>query len=111
MLVITVGCLVVYHLFHQRFFLYVALGIGLAGLFSPWLSARIDWLWTGLSRVLGKVSNTVLLSAVFILVVTPVALIRRWRGKDRMRGFDRNATSNFVDRNHQFTRKDMENTW
>lgn len=111
MLVITVGCLVLYLLVHQRWLLYVAVAVGLAGVFSSWLSGRIDWFWTGLSRVLGKVSNTVLLSLVFILVVTPVGLVRRWRGKDRMRGFDGKATSNFAERDHVFTGKDMENTW
>lgn len=110
-LVITVGFLVLYMVVHRQGFLYAAVGVGLAGVFSSWLSTRIDWLWTGLSRVLGKVSNTVLLTLVFVLVVTPVGLIRRWRGKDRMRRSDRKATTNFTDRDHVFTGKDMENTW
>jgi hypothetical protein len=110
-LVITVGCLALYLLVHRRGFLYAALGIGVAGIFSSYLSAKIDWLWMGLSKVLGKVSNTVLLSAVFIFVVTPVGLIRRWGRKDRMRRFDRSSTGNFIDRDHTFTGKDMENPW
>jgi hypothetical protein len=110
-LVITVGFLLVYVVFRSRAFLYCSLGVGLAGVFSSWLSGKIDWFWNRLSRVLGVVSNTVLLSLVYILVVTPVGLIRRWGGKDRVRRFDPGATSNFTDRDHAFAAKDLENTW
>lgn len=112
-LVITVGCLVLYLVFRGRVFLYCALVIGLAGVFSSWLSAKIDWLWMKLSRLLGVGSNTVLLSLVFFLVVTPVGLIRRWRKKDRLRGSDpgAGATSHFIDRDHRFEGRDLEKTW
>ena len=108
---IAVGFLLLYLIFHRWGFFYVGLGVQVAGVISSRLSAWIDWLWTGLSKVLGAVSNTVLLSAVFIFVVTPVGLVRRWRGKDRMLKFDRKATSNFMDRDHVFAGKDLDNTW
>jgi hypothetical protein len=111
MLVITVGFLLVYVLSRNKGFLYCALGIGLVGVFSSWLSGKIDWFWNRLSRVMGVVSNALLLSLVFFVVVTPVGLIRRWRGKDRMCRFDPGATSNFTDRDHSFGGKDMEKTW
>ena len=110
-LVITVGCVVLYLVFKRIGFLYAAVALGLAGLFLPAVSRKIDWLWTGLSQVLGKISNTLLLSIVYLLVVTPVGLVRRWRGKDRMRRFDPKATSNFSDRDHDFAAKDLEKTW
>ena len=108
---ITVGLLVLYVVFRGRGFLYCALGIGLAGVFSYDLSGKIDWLWTRLARVMAAVSNSILLSLVFFLLVTPVALVRRWRKKDVMRRFDPKATSNFSDREHGFTAKDFEKTW
>jgi hypothetical protein len=64
-----------------------------------------------LARVMAAVSNSILLSLVFFLLVTPVALVRRWRKKDVMRRFDPKATSNFSDREHGFTAKDFEKTW
>lgn len=110
-LVITVGFLVLYVVFKKTVFLYVALGIGLAGVLSFDLSEKIHWVWNKLSLLLGAVSNRVLLGIVFFLVLTPMALIRRMRGKDGLRRFDRGATSNFSRREHVFEKGDLEKVW
>ena len=75
MLVITVGFLVMYSLFHFKWMLTVAMIVGLAGVFSFYLSKKIDWLWGGLTRVLSFLSNTIILTLCFYLIITPVALI------------------------------------
>jgi hypothetical protein len=106
-LVIAVGFLVLHLVFKGRVFLYCALGIGLAGVFSFWLSEQIDWVWRGISRLMGFVSNAVLLTIIFFLVVTPVGLIRRLSKK----GFDPGAKSNFSDREHVVAKEDFEKTW
>ena len=106
-LVITVGFLILYLALKGRVFLYCALVIGLAGAFSFWLSEKIDWVWKKLSLLLGKVSNGVLLTLIFFLVVTPMGLIRRI-GKKR---FDPGARSNFSERDHVFRKEDFEKVW
>jgi len=60
---------------------------------------------------MAEISNRVLLTIIFLLVVTPVGLIRRLRKKNSLTYFDKNATSNFTGRNHTFSKKDLENTW
>ena len=110
-LVITVGFLVLYVVFKKTMFLDVALVIGLAGVFSFYLSEKIHWVWNKLSLLLAAISNRVLLGIVFFVVVTPMALIRRMRGKDGLRRFDATATSNFSRREQVFEKKDLENTW
>ena len=106
-LVITVGFLVLHFVFKGRVFLYCALVIGLAGVFSFWLSEKIDWVWNKLSLLLGKVSNGVLLTLIFFLVVTPMGLIRRIGKKT----FDPGAKSNFSERDHVFRKEDFEKVW
>jgi hypothetical protein len=106
-LVITVGLLVLHLVFKGRVFLYCALGIGLVGVFSFYLSEKIHWVWTKLSLLLSAISNRVLLTLIFFLVVTPVGLIRRIGKK----GFDRGAKSNFSAREHVFGAADFEKTW
>ena len=110
-LVITVGLLVLYVIFKNRVFLYCALGIGVAGVLSFYLSEKIHWLWNRLSMLLSAVTNRILLGVVFFLVLTPMALVRRLGKKDGLRRFDRNATSNFSRREHVFEKQDLENTW
>lgn len=110
-LVITVGCIVLYLVFKNRVFLYCALAIGLAGVLSFYLSEKIDWVWGKLSFIMGEITNRILLTIIFLLVVTPVGLIRRLRKKNSLTYFDKNATSNFSVRDHGFDKKDLENTW
>jgi hypothetical protein len=111
MLVLAMACLVAYVLWHAKTALYLSLGFGLVGILSPWASRHIARLWMGLTRVLGRISNAVLLSVVYWLVVVPVALFRRMRKKDKLTYFDPTAGSNFNSRDHLFIKEDLEKTW
>ena len=110
-LVITVGFLVLYLVLKHRIFLTLSLVIGLAGILSTWLSEKIDLVWNKLSLLLGRISNTLLLTLIFFLVLTPVGLFRRLLGKGGMLRIRDGQRSNFTDREHSFTKKDLENVW
>jgi hypothetical protein len=110
-LVITVWLFVLFLVFKARVLVYCALFVGLAGVLSAWLSEKIDWAWGKLDWLLGEISNRVLLTVIYFLVITPVALVRRMRKRDRLTRFEGGATSNFVVREHTFQKKDLENTW
>jgi hypothetical protein len=47
---------------------------------------------------------------VFLFVVTPISLLRRWLGKDslKLRDFKTGQGSVMVERNHTFVSKDLE---
>jgi hypothetical protein len=111
MLVLAMACLAVYVVWHAKTALYLSFGFGLVGILSPWTSRQIARVWTGLTRVLGRISNAVLLSVVYWLVVVPVAVFRRMRKKDRLTDFDKVASSNFILRDHLFTKEDLEKMW
>jgi hypothetical protein len=111
MLVLTIACLAVYVIWHAKAALYLSLGFGLVGILSPWMSRQIARGWMELTRMLGRISNAVLLSVVYLLVVMPVAGFRRMRKKDKLTYFDRAADSNFVSRDHLFTKGDLEKMW
>jgi hypothetical protein len=105
------ACLAAYVLWHAKVALWLSFGFGLAGILSPWMSRQISEVWMRLTRVLGRISNAVLLSLVYWLVVVPVAVFRRMRKKDRLTYFDQSATSNFISRDHAFTKEDLEKMW
>lgn len=111
MLVLAMGCLLANVVFHWKAALWLSFAFGGIGIFSGYLSERIAWVWMRLARMLGWISNGVLLSVVFLVFVMPVAFFRRILKKDRMTRFDKAATSNFVKRDHLFAREDMEKTW
>lgn len=111
MLVLAMACLLAYVVWHWRAALYLSFCLGAIGIFSRYLSARIAWAWMGLARLLGRVTNTLLLSVVYFVVVVPVAVFRRMKGRDRLSRFDPKSTSNFVSRDHLFVKGDLEKTW
>ena len=76
----------------------------------PRIFAPIAVVWLGLSHLLGAVMSRVVLTVVFLLVVTPIGLVRRWLGKDslRLRTFKSGEGSAMVPRNHIFSGTDLE---
>lgn len=111
MLVLTAGSLLLYAWLHVRAGLYLAFAFSLTGILSGYLGRQVTRVWMLLAQGLGKVSNALLLTLVFLLVLTPVGIIRRLRGKDKLTRADPGATSNFISREHLFTRDDLENLW
>jgi hypothetical protein len=98
-------------IFKKNAFLYSALIIGLAGILSFYVSEKIDLVWSKLSQILATGSNYILLTVIFLVVVTPAAMLRRLFGKNKFWGVNKNAQSNFSDRNHTFEKIDMEKLW
>ena len=66
--------------------------------------------WLGFSHLLGMMVSKIVLSVVFLAVVTPVGLLRRVMGKDAMqlKAFKASEDSVMVERNHTFTGSDLE---
>lgn len=69
------------------------------------------WFW--ISGVLSVIGSRVLLTIVFIIVVTPVGLVRRILNKDNLRKdqFKKGTKSVMNDRNHLYTAEDFTNTF
>ena len=67
-------------------------------------------LWFGLSHLLGSIVSRVLLTLVFVVIVSPVGVIRRLMGIDSMgiKKWKDGNNSVFVERNHTYTRPDLE---
>ena len=66
----------------------------LVGLAVPRLLAPVERAWMWLARLLGMVMTTVLLTASFVLLITPIGLLMRLLGKRPLKlGFDRSAST------------------
>jgi Saxitoxin biosynthesis operon protein SxtJ len=68
----------------------------LTALLAPRLLGPLNRAWHLLGLALGKVTTPIVMGLVFLLVVTPIALLRRARGHDPLRL--KPAASYWIDR-------------
>jgi hypothetical protein len=105
LLVICIGFALLAWRFHRLWLAAVAGIILICGLISPYLLRKINaaWLWIG--EAIGAVMSRVILSIVFILFLTPIALLfRLFKKKDNPAGH----SSFFIERNHTYATADLE---
>lgn len=90
--------------------LFVAMALHVLNMIVPQIYRPVAVVWLGLSDLLGTVVSKILLSIVFFLVVTPIAVLRRLLGKDslKLRAFKAGQDSVMLERNHTFVRGDLE---
>ena len=111
LLVIVLGMLVVYLVFRKEWALMAALAVGVAGLFSGFLAEKIERLWMKLTWVLSMIVPNILLSAVFYVFLTPVALLSRIFGAKNQLSLKNSAPSLFKDHNKPFDKPSFEKPW
>ena len=110
-LVITVGMLVIYIITKQQWSLYTALVIGILGVFSNYIAQKIDWVWMKLAWIMSLIVPNIILSVVFYLFLTPIALISRIFGEKDQLGLKNNKDSMFKNTNKKFDPSSFENPW
>ena len=112
-LVIVLGLLIASRILAIDNLVYVAIVIGVLGAVSSFLSDKISWLWFKVSDALGYIMSRFILTLIFFLILTPVALISRLlRNKDFMRKkIDGNLSSYFEIRNHEYNPGDLMDPW
>ena len=68
-------------------------------LIRPGLLAPLNRLWTKFGLLLHRITNPIIMAAVFFVAVTPTALLMKAFGKDPLhRRFDRGARSYWIER-------------
>lgn len=107
-IVIAAGFLVVFMLLDQKWALWISLGVLLTGAFSDTLARWIHIGWMKLAQGMGYVMSRILLSSIFYLFLTPIALLYRLLGK---KGLSRDAKTYYYTRNHAYSGKDLKNVW
>jgi hypothetical protein len=104
-LVISGGLIVFFLIYKITALLIIALCLIVIGLFSAYLTARIAWLWMGFAKILGYISSRIILTLIFYLILTPLALIRKLFKKKTPA---KNDTTNFFSRHQPYSASDLE---
>lgn len=88
----------------------LAVALLLLGMVWPRAFSPLAKLWLGISLLLGSVMSRIVLSIIFMVIVTPIALVMRLFGHDPMRrkAWKKGAESTFVSRDHLIEAKDLE---
>jgi hypothetical protein len=111
-LVIVLGFLVFFLIFKKTFLLYISGGVALAGVSSEFIAEKIVWGWYKLAEGLGYITSRILLSVIFFLFLTPLALLYRlFRKTDALQLKRKSSGSYFTVRNHLYVKEDLEKMW
>jgi hypothetical protein len=112
-LVIVTGLVVLYFIFKSKY-PYLLIGAAAVGVISIAIPAAGDLIvkgWYKIAEVLGAINGRILLSIVFFLVLLPVALLAKLGKKNLLALKKESRKTVFVERNHKYVAKDMEQVW
>lgn len=110
-ILVLVGAFVVcYWIWDKKIFLLIAIILIATGVFSSYLADKISWLWLKFAELIGSVMSKVLLSIVFFVFLLPLAIMYRLTKKNFL-SLKKTEGSYYIERNHQYAAKDIENIW
>lgn len=110
-LVITVGFLVLYLIFENKYLLNVGIIVGILGVLSGWISQKIEWFWFKLTYVLSLIVPNVLLGVIFYLILTPIAFFAGLAQKTDTLQIKKPEVSSFSTVNKKYSPSDLKNPW
>ena len=97
---------------HRHLLVIPAFALLISGILLKKFTSMVSDGWLRVSGVIADFNNRVLLTAVFFLVLTPVALIYRlFNGKGLRSGKNEDAESYFSTRDREFKKEDFEKIW
>lgn len=110
-LTITVGFLVVFIITKLKWTLIVSIGVGTIGVFSDYISEKIDFLWGLLTKLLSYIVPNILLTLVFFVFLVPIAFLSRIFGRKDPLKLKNNNDSMYVIHENEITPESFENSF
>ena len=110
-LTITVGFIIIYLVSDYKWALWVSACIGTLGLISSFLRRKIEWVWFKLAWLLSLIGPNIILTIVFYLILSPIALLRRAVSKTQRFKLKNTDTTFFQSIHKTFDTKSFTNPW
>lgn len=97
----------------ESWLVWTASGALFLGMVWPGAFAPLAFLWFSAAYYLGRLSSAILLSAVYLVILLPVAIVRRLLGKDELalKKWKRGEESCFNSRRHLYGPGDFTNPY
>lgn len=108
---IAFGFLILFLIFRKNYLIYTSLFLLLISILSDTLSEKISWSWMKLSDLLGIITSKIILTLVFLLILTPLALAFRVFNKNPLLIKRTCQKSYYIQREHLYSADDFENMW
>ncbi|MCA1760392.1 MAG: hypothetical protein LC658_11545, partial [Bacteroidales bacterium] len=106
-LVLTTAFLVIYLITGNNVFLYLALTVGLLGIFIKPVAKYIAIAWFKLAGILNFFVSRIILGTLFFIILFPISLLYKIPNKDNLR-LKRSDKSTWNIRNHTYSSGDLE---
>ncbi len=106
-IVLQTALLIAYLYFHRHGLLIAALILGLIAILSPFIAALIHKLWMKFAYILSRISNTIILTLIFIVLLIPTGFLHKLFKKP----VPKLRESGFYNRQHTYTKEDFEKPW
>lgn len=110
-LTIVVGLIAFYFVFKANYFLFVALVLGTGALVSEKLAWYAHKAWMMLAKILSYIMPNILLSIIYYLFLTPIALLKRLVTNSDFMLPSKNKDSSFIETLKKINQKDFEKPW
>ncbi|MTI32615.1 hypothetical protein [Xanthovirga aplysinae] len=111
LLTITIGFLLIFIFLNWEWALWVSLLMGLVGVFSNYLTVKVDYLWMKLAYLLSLVVPKVILSVIFYIFLFPISLFSKWFGKKDPLMLRDSQESTYIEGDKAFDKESFENPW
>jgi hypothetical protein len=110
-LTLVVGSLVLYVINKSDYFLFFSLIVGLIGIFSPYLSKKMHFVWMKFSGLLGELFPRILLLVLYFCILVPISLLSRLFQKDDPLQLKNKKPSTFTSVSSSFDANFFEKIW
>ena len=97
--------------FQQPLFFYAALLILFLGVFVRKAATWVAWGWLQFAHVIGTVNTKIILTLIFFLILTPIALCYRLFYGDSLKIKHKTPDSTWHRRDHTYNKSDIEKAW
>jgi hypothetical protein len=110
-LTISTSLIILFLLVGWKWLLYTSLVNGLVGIFSPYISRRIDWLWMKLAWTLSLVIPKIILTIIFYLFLFPIATLAKIFRKSDPLMLKNTSISTFKVKDKSFDKASFQKLW
>lgn len=96
-------------IFHE-WFVIASCTIGILHLLFPAIGSLMIKIWFKIGHILGWINTRILLTVIFYAILFPISILYKMSNRNSLQR-KRAKGSIFIERNHLYTKKDLENIW